>query len=484
MKLRDILKAIEILESAADPDTEITGISYDSRRTLPGELFVAIAGFESDGHAYIPAALEKGAAAVLCQTAPEPGAPYVRVADTRLALALCSRNFFGNPAGEMKLIGVTGTNGKTTSTLLIKHVLEHCLGAKVGLIGTTGNMIGGRLLPSERTTPESFELQKLLREMADAGCGYVVMEVSSHALALSRVAGIEYETAVFTNLTQDHLDFHGGMERYAEAKALLFRQSRRAVLNLDDAYFPLMKKAAECPVITYSAESNDADIIAKDIKLFPDRVKFCAVTIGDIARVNLGIPGRFSVYNALDVIAACMTLGVSLSGCSDALSSAEGVKGRVETVPTDGDYTVLIDYAHTPDALENVLRAVRETSNGRVVAVFGCGGDRDRKKRPIMGEIGTRLSDFAVITSDNPRTEDPDAIIADIVAGIREKKSRYKVISDRVRAIEWAIENHRSGDVIVLAGKGHETYQEINHVKHHMDEREIVAQIMERRKNK
>ena len=484
MKLREILSGMEILESTVDMDTEISGVSYDSRRTRPGDLFVAVVGFESDGHDYISAALEKGAAAVLCQTVPGRTAPYARVPDTRLGLALCSVNFFGNPAGDMKLIGVTGTNGKTTSTLLMKHVLEHCLGAKVGLIGTTGNMIGELELPSERTTPESLELQKLLREMADAGCEYVVMEVSSHALALSRVAGIEYETGIFTNLTQDHLDFHGGMEQYAEAKAQLFRQSRHAVLNLDDGYFDLMKKAAECPLMTYSANSNDADMIAKDIKLLPDRVKFCAVTLGDIARVDLGIPGRFSVYNALDVIAGCMTLGISLSDCAAALSSAKGVKGRVESVPTDGDYTVLIDYAHTPDALENVLRAVRETASGRLVAVFGCGGDRDRKKRPIMGEIGTRESDFAIITSDNPRTEDPDAIIADIVGGILEKKNRYKVISDRVKAIEWAIEKHKSGDVIVLAGKGHETYQEINHVKHHMDEREIVAQIMERRKNK
>lgn len=484
MKLRDILKGIEVLEAAADMDAEIGGISYDSRHTQQGDLFAAVVGFESDGHDYIPMALEKGAAAVLCQRPPEGDVPWVRVPDTRLALALASKNFFGDPAGEMTMIGVTGTNGKTTSTLLIKHVLEHCRGAKVGLIGTTGNMIGGELLPSERTTPESFELQKLLREMADAGCEYVVMEVSSHALSLSRVEGIEYEVGIFTNLTQDHLDFHGGMEQYAEAKARLFSQCRRAALNYDDGYFTFMRQAADCPFSSFSASSNDADIIAKDIRLLPDRVKFCAVTIGKLARVDLAIPGRFSVYNALGVIAGCMALGISLDECAEALSSAKGVKGRVESVPTDGDYTVLIDYAHTPDALENVLRAVRETSSGRVVALFGCGGDRDRKKRPIMGEIGVRESDLAIITSDNPRTEDPDAIIADIVSGIHEKKSRYKVISDRVKAIEWAIENHKSGDVIVLAGKGHETYQEVNHVKHHMDEREIVAQIIERRKNK
>lgn len=484
MRLKDILKDIEVIEMTADPETEIGGISYDSRHTEAGDLFTAVVGFESDGHTFIPAAMERGAAAVLCQNAPETAVPYVRVADTRHALAIASRNFFGDPAGKMKMIGVTGTNGKTTSTLLIKHVLEQCLGAKVGLIGTTGNMIGARELPSERTTPESYELQKLFREMYDEGCTYVVMEVSSHALALSRVDGIRFEVGVFTNLTQDHLDFHGTMEEYAQAKALLFSRSNHAVLNLDDAYCGFMRQWAECPVTTYSAENNAADLVAKDIKLLPDRVKFCVVTMGDIARVSLGIPGRFSVYNALDVTACCMQLGISLSDCAEALGTARGVKGRVEPVPTDGDYTILIDYAHTPDALENVLRAVRETSNGRVVALFGCGGDRDRKKRPIMGRTGTELSDFAVITSDNPRTEPPEAIIEDIVAGIKVKKSRYTVICDRVKAIEWAIENHRDGDVIVLAGKGHETYQEINHVKHHMDEREIVAEIMEKRKNK
>lgn len=482
MKLRDILSGIEILESAADMDAEIGGISYDSRHTQPGDLFVAVVGFESDGHDYIPMAREKGAAAVLCQSAPESG-DYVRVADTRLGLALASKNFFGDPAGEMAMIGVTGTNGKTTSTLLIKHVLEHCRGAKVGLIGTTGNMIGGEFLPSERTTPESFELQKLLREMADAGCEYVVMEVSSHALSLSRVAGIEYEVGIFTNLTQDHLDFHGSMEEYAGAKARLFTKCRRAALNCDDEYFAYMKNAASCPVTAFSANGG-ADLTAKDIILRPDRVSFRAEAGGERVPVDLAIPGRFSVYNALGVISGCMALGLTPGECADALASAKGVKGRAESVPTDGDYTVLIDYAHTPDALENILRAVRETSTGRVVALFGCGGDRDRKKRPIMGEIGVRESDLAIITSDNPRTEDPDAIIADIVEGISEEKSRYKVISDRVKAIEWAIENHQSGDVIVLAGKGHETYQEINHVKHHMDEREIVAEILERRKNK
>lgn len=481
MKLKDILKDIELIEATADMESEISGISYDSRATAAGELFTAISGFASDGHRFIPMAVEKGAAAVMCEKIPEGDVPYILVKDTRYALAIASRNYFGDPAGKMCMIGVTGTNGKTTSTYLIKHVLEHCLGAKVGLIGTNANMIGDEEFQTERTTPESYELQRLFREMYDAGCTHVVMEVSSHSLVLSRVAGITYDVGLFTNLTRDHLDFHGSMEEYARAKALLFSQCRAGVVNYDDPYRDVMLRGAACPMFSFSANSNDADLVAKDIKLLPDRVRFCAVGTGEIERIELGIPGRFSVYNALGVIAAMRQLGISLEDCAKALSSASGVKGRVETVPTDGDYTIVIDYSHTPDSLENILLTVREATEGRVVVLFGCGGDRDRTKRPIMGEIGTRLSDFAILTSDNPRTEKPEAIIEEILSGIKVGRDRYIAITDREKAIEYAIENHRSGDIIVLAGKGHETYQEINHEKHHMDEREIVARIIKER---
>ena len=484
MKLRDILGDLEILEQTAPPETEIGGVCYDSRSAHPGDLFVAVSGFESDGHRFIPAAVKAGAAAVLCERAPEGDVPFVRVADTRFALAIASRNFFGDPAAEMTVIGVTGTNGKTTSTLLMKHILEAERGAKVGLIGTTGNMIGDVELPTERTTPESYELHKLFREMRDAGCTHVVMEVSSHSLSLERVAGIRFALGIFTNLTQDHLDFHRTMEAYAAAKAKLFSVCDRAVVNFDDPWGAYMAERAKCPVTTFSLAHNEADLVAKDIRLAPASVKFVAVTVGGIARVSLPIPGRFSVCNALGVLAGAMALGITLEEGAAALSTAAGVRGRVEPVPTDGDYTILIDYAHTPDALENVLKAVRETSEGRVVAVFGCGGDRDRTKRPIMGRIGTEIADFSVITSDNPRTEDPEAIIADILGGVTAGKDRWTAITDRREAIRWAIENHRPGDVIVLCGKGHETYQEINHVKHHMDEREIVAEIIESRKNR
>lgn len=482
MKLGELLRGIQILSATADLETEIGDISYDSRTTRSGDLFAAVRGFAADGHRFIGQAMERGAAAVLCEIPPEGDLPYIQVENTRKALSVASRNLFRDPAGEMTLIGVTGTNGKTTVTQLIKHMLEQTRGARVGLIGTNANMIGNEVLPTERTTPQSYELQKLFRAMADAGCTHVVMEVSSHALDQDRVAGIRFAVGVFTNLTQDHLDYHATMERYAEAKQKLFAMCDQGVINLDDGWAESFLKTAKCPVFTYSVKQNTADLVAKDIRLLPDKVRFCAVRTGELQRVDLGIPGRFSVYNALSAISVCLLLGIELQQAAEALATARGVKGRMETVPTGGDYTVLIDYAHTPDALENALRSVRETAPGRVVAVFGCGGDRDRTKRPLMGKIGTELADFSVITSDNPRTEDPEEIIREILAGVRADKRKYISIPDRRAAIEYVLTHHRPGDVILLAGKGHETYQEINHVKLHMDEREIVAEILEKRK--
>lgn len=475
MKLLDLLQGLELLEIHADLDQEITGVCRDSRQVTPGCLFVAISGFAADGHRFVPMALAKGAAAVLCQEVPECGAAYVRVADTRLALALVSANWFGHPADQMTMIGFTGTNGKTTSTYLLKHILEDTLGAKVGLVGTIQNMIGDQVLHTERTTPESFELQELFRQMLDAGCTHVIMEVSSHALALSRVAGITFETGVFTNLTQDHLDFHKTMEEYRKAKSLLFSVSRHGVLNLDDPATEKMIAEAKCPVLTYSAKGT-ADLEARDLELHPHQVAFTAVYGGKAVPATLGIPGAFSVYNALGVLGAALTLGVDLERAVQSLATAEGVKGRAEVVPTPGkDYTVLIDYSHTPDSLENILKTVREFCKGRVVAVFGCGGDRDPIKRPIMGKIGADLADFVVVTSDNPRTEDPMKIIDQILEGMKDTKTPYTVIENRRQAIRWAMDNAGAGDVIVLAGKGHETYQEIGHEKFHLDEREEVA---------
>ncbi len=479
MKLRELLAGVEILGVSADLDMEIQSVAYDSRKVTPGCLFVAVAGFATDGNRYIPMALEKGAEGVVTTKEPEKDIPYVLVASDRLALAQIAANYYGHPADSMKLIGVTGTNGKTSSTLLLKHVLETVLGAKVGLMGTMENMIGKKSIPTERTTPESFELQALLARMRDEGCTYVIMEVSSHAIALERVGGLHYAVTAFTNLTEDHLDFHKTMESYCDTKALLFARCDKAVANLDDLWFERMCGKAACPVLTVSAKKK-ADLYAQNEELLADGVRFTAVSGQERVSVKLPIPGKFTVYNALTVLGMAMQLGISLPDAAKALETAQGVMGRVEVVPTPGKpYTVLIDYAHTPDGLENVLSSVKGFCKGRLIAVFGCGGDRDPIKRPIMGKIGTDIADIAIITSDNPRTEEPASIIADIVKGIDPRKNNWEVIENRVQAIHHAMDIGKKNDIIVLAGKGHETYQEIHGVKHHLDEREVVAAYME-----
>jgi len=483
MKLTDLLEPVTALEIKADVQTDIRSIQYDSRKVRPSDVFVAIEGFETDGHKYIQNAVDAGAAAVICRRPPDDvGIPYIRVEDPRQALALISAEFYGRPAAKMTIIGITGTNGKTTSTLLLKHVLEQCLDTKVGLIGTNGNMIGDRVLDAQRTTPESLELHALFADMLTAGCSHVVMEVSSHSLTLSRVFGIAFQVGVYTNLSQDHLDFHKDMDDYAAAKAMLFCQCDHAVINLDDAYADRMRAAASA-VTTYAIDKNEADLVAKDIRLGAGNVKFSALSTDRLQRVELQIPGKFTVYNALAVLGAALALGIGLPEASDALSTAKGVKGRVEVIETGRDFTTLIDYAHTPDALENVLNTVRDFAPGRVVILFGCGGDRDAKKRPLMGEIAARLADFAVVTSDNPRTEDPGVIIADILAGIADTKTPYVVIEDRRKAIVWALDHAEPDDVIILAGKGHETYQIVGHEKRSMDEREIVRDHLALNKN-
>ena len=481
MKLSDLLQDITIQATTADLETEITGVSYDSRNTRPGDLFVAMTGFATDGHRFIPAAVEKGAVCVLCQTPPAGEIPYVQVADSRRALAVVGANFFGHPAREMTMVGVTGTNGKTTTTYLLKDILEHAAGAKVGLIGTNQNMIGDQVLHTERTTPESFEVQKLFREMADAGCTHVVMEVSSHALFLDRVYGVHYAVGIFTNLTQDHLDFHETMEAYCDAKAILFQNCDVGVYNADDPWADRLMAHAACKTVSFG-EKAGAQLRAEHIRLHDTGVEFDAVESGGTQKIEVAIPGGFMVYNTLGVLAAAQALGVPLAESAKVLRCTAHVKGRVEPVPTDGDYTILIDYAHTPDALENVLKAVQGYAKGRVVALFGCGGDRDRTKRPQMGKIAADNADFVIVTSDNPRTEDPAAIIADILPGLAGAKTPHVTIENRVEAIHYAIDHARSGDVIVLAGKGHEDYQEINHVKHHLDEREVVAAYLKERK--
>ena len=480
MKLLSLLQGIRVLETTASMDLELTGVSYDSRTTEPGNLYVAVKGYATDGHKYIPGAVEKGAAAVICQEKPEADIPYILVEDSRLALAQLGCNWFDHPSEKMKVIGITGTNGKTTVTYLLKTVLEQCVGAKVGLIGTICNMVGDEVLETERTTPESFEVQKLLRRMADAGCTHVVMETSSHALYLNRLHGIRFAVGVFTNLTEDHLDFHETMENYRKAKEILFQNCDACVFNLDDPAAAPMMETATCPCIPCSLGKNEADLCAKNLKLRADHVEFDAVIGNEISRFRLNIPGRFSAYNAMSVVGAAKALGIPLAAIAESLRSAKGVKGRVEVVPTPGkDYTILIDYAHTPDGLENVLTSVQDYCQGRVIAVFGCGGDRDPFKRPIMGKIGVDKADYVVFTSDNPRTEDPHEILRQVVAGAEKTKTPYEVIENRRAAIRWAMDHARKDDIIVLAGKGHETYQIIGKEYTHLDEREVVAAHLE-----
>ncbi len=482
MKLRELLEGIEILESRADLDMEISGVSYDSRKTRPGDLFVAMEGYETDGHKFIPMAREKGALCVLCQHRPEGEGPWVVTDDSRGALARVGRNWYGDPAASMTMVGVTGTNGKTTTTYLLKDVLEKALGAKVGLIGTNQNMIGREVLHTERTTPESFELQALFRSMADAGCTHVVMEVSSHALCLKRVAGIHFAVGVFTNLSQDHLDFHRTMESYCDAKALLFRQCEAGAYNADDPWAERVTRDIPCRLLSFG--EGAADLTAGDIRLTAAGVSFRASCGGEEVPVHVGIPGGFTVYNTLGVLAAASLLGVPLADSAKALGTSGTVKGRVEVVPVPWDYTILIDYAVTPDAIENVLNTVRGFARGRVVILFGCGGDRDRGKRPKMGRIAARLADFVIVTSDNPRTEVPGEIIREILPGLEGTDTPYVVVEDRVEAIRYAMDHARTDDVIILAGKGHETYQIVGHEKRHLDEREVVAAYIAEQKER
>ena len=475
MKLKDLLKDVPVLACTADLQTEISGVCYDSRKVSAGDAFVAVTGFAADGNRFIPMALDRGAAVVVTARKPQQEIPYVLVESDRLALAKMSCNFYDHPADTMTMIGITGTNGKTSSTLLLKQVLEQVAGAKVGLVGTMSNLIGSQEIPTERTTPESLELQGLFAQMRAAGCTHVVMEVSSHALSLERVGGVHFDVAAFTNLTEDHLDFHKTMDEYCAAKAELFRRCDRAVVNRDDGYAQQILQAAACPVLTTSV-AGDGDLQAVDVSLHAQGVRFTAKLGQQQAQVELPIPGRFTVHNALTVLGITSQLGLSLEDCAQALGRCQGVKGRVEVVPTPGKpYSILIDYAHTPDGLENVLRSVRDFCKGRLIAVFGCGGDRDPMKRPIMGSIGVKLSDLAIITSDNPRTEEPSSILADILKGIKKEDGEYIVIEDRRKAIKYAMDIGKKDDIIVLAGKGHETYQDIGGHKYHLDEREEVA---------
>ena len=474
MKSSELLSGLDSVRVSGNLPEELTALCYDSRRATPGCAFVAIRGYAVDGHRFISMAVASGAALVVCEEPPTEDIPYVLVGNSRRALAILSANWFCHPEQSLKMVGVTGTKGKTTVTHLIKHILEK-RGDICGLIGTNGSMIGSRALPGDRTTPESYELYALLAQMREAGCAYAVMEVSSHSLILDRVYGLHYTVAAFTNLSRDHLDFHHTMEEYLDAKSILFTRCDKAVINYDDPAGQTLLGRIQCPVLTFSAKDDSAGLVAKNLMLRAGLVSFEAVTMGAIARVALQIPGMFSVYNALAALGCCMTLGMELPAAVEALRSAEGVKGRAEVVPTGTDFTVIIDYAHSPDSMENILKALRPFVRGRLIALFGAGGNRDTGKRPMMGKAGGENADLCIVTSDNPRDEIPSDIIHDILPGLEGTRAKVQVIEDRREAILWAIRSAKPDDVIVLLGKGQETYQEVRGEKHHLDEREEVA---------
>ncbi len=468
MKLSSLLDGVLYKGNA---DVEIKDIVCASNKVTKESAFVCIVGYSADGHNFALQAEKNGASVIVALHDIEGvSIPVVVVEDTRKVLGLICSRFLGEPSKKFTLIGVTGTNGKTTTTYLIKSILEH-KGHKVGLIGTNQNMIGSEVIATDRTTPDGFELQKLFKKMADNNCDTVVMEVSSHALYLDRVYGSDFDIGLFTNITQDHLDFHKTMENYLEAKTLLFKMCKKGVVNKDDENSQYVLDNATCKMVSYSID-NESDAKATNVVMEQNGVSFDALG----QNFTLNIPGRFSVYNAMGAILVCKELGIEPFDIAIGLKKAQGVRGRAQVVDMGTDFTVIIDYAHTPDGIENILKTVNGFKKGRSVILFGCGGDRDNKKRPIMGEIATRLADYTIITSDNPRTENPTAIINEIVEGIHKDKP-YKIIENRKDAIVYAIKNAKKNDVIILAGKGHETYQTIGTENFHFNEEEILLSI-------
>ncbi len=467
----------DLIEAGAFSGIEVTGVTDDSRAVKPGAAFFCVKGPARDGHLYAADALAAGAAVIITER--DLGLPnQLIVPDTRALYADACAAYFGHPAEKLHLYGVTGTNGKTTVTFMLKAILEEA-GHKVGLIGSIEHYIGSRTVPSGNTTPGPYRLNELFREMVNEGCDCVVMEVSSHALDQGRVRGLIFDAACLTNITQDHLDYHRTMENYTAAKKKLFSACRVAVLNYDDPRFGVISEGLTCPVKTYSATGDDADYAAKDIRLTERGVTFDFVGYGVIGRLRLATAGMFTVYNAMCATVAALETGIPIGTVCDALNKMPGVKGRAESVPTGRDFSLIIDYAHTPDGLANILGAFRPLTRGRLTVVFGCGGDRDKTKRPVMASVAARLADRLIITSDNPRSEDPLAIIDDILAGLRGTSADYTVIPDRREAIFAAVREARPGDTVILAGKGHETYQILGESTVHFDEREVAREALD-----
>ncbi len=471
--ITDVLKYKYILNNK---DAEISGICCDSRKLLPGSLFVCISGSGDDGHKYIKEAIAKKAAAIIVEKETDTEAvPVICVEDSRKALAEAAAAFYGQPAKKLRIIGVTGTNGKTSVCFMIKNILEQC-GYKVGLIGTVCNMIGEKKSPAYLTTPDAVELNRLLSEMVNEKVNYAVMEVSSHSLSQNRVYGIDFAVGVLTNITSDHMDYYKTAEEYANAKAKLFKMSEVSVLNVKDGFFELMRENAAGHIVTYGKECDDADVNSCDALLNVNGVSFNVKTKEDYYCVHTEIPGCFTIDNALAAISVATALKIPAGFVRMAFKKLKGIKGRIEKVETGRDFSVFIDYAHTPDGLEKIIKTINGFKEGRLITLFGCGGDRDKTKREVMGKIASVLSDFVIVTSDNPRTENPCDIINDIVKGI--EKDNYKTVPDRKEAIAYAISMAKKDDIILLAGKGHETYQILSDGKIDFDEREILRELL------
>lgn len=492
MNLKEILLGIEGIKARGNLELDITNVDSDSRNIKENGMFIAIQGYEVDGIDYVESAIENGAKAIMVQENVDLAKLKISqditllvVPDTRVALAICACNFYDNPSRKFKLVGVTGTKGKTTTTFMIKKILEK-QGKKVGLVGTIATYIGDKKIEdSSRTTPESIKLQQIFAKMVEEKVDVVVMEVSSQSLKLNRVLGCDFDIGVFTNFAHEHIskNEHPDMEDYFNSKLKLFDMCKVAFTNADDIYGAKVARVAKTPEITTYGIDNFCHILAKDITITNSYVDFKVKIENKNERVKTCIPGRFSVYNSLAAICVAMKLGANAEQIKEALVEVR-VPGRSELVDNKQDLTIMIDYAHTPESLESILQAVKSYTKGRVILVFGCGGDRDSIKRPLMGEVSGRVADYTIITSDNPRTEEPNAIISDIEVGIKKTKGQYTCIVDRKEAIKKAIEMANKMDIIVLAGKGHEPYQEINHEKFPFDERIIVKEITDNMKAK
>ncbi|MGN1369923.1 MAG: UDP-N-acetylmuramoyl-L-alanyl-D-glutamate--2,6-diaminopimelate ligase [Aristaeellaceae bacterium] len=481
MKLCTLFEKLPYLvETRGNMVTEISALCSDSRKKPEANsLFFCVPGATFDAHNYAPQAVENGCVALVVDHFVDVDVPQVKVTSVRAAMSRMAATFYGHPAEQMRLVGVTGTKGKTTTTYMMKSILETA-GMKVGLIGTTGNMIGSQRIASNYTTPDPLDLQRDLRAMADAGVQAVVMEVSAHAIDMCRLDGLSFEVGAYTNLSQDHLDYFGTMENYFECKKRFFTGGmvRNAVLNVDEETSADILRDLTVPHVTFGIAAA-ADLFARDIEISENGVSFELKLQGMHALpIALRMTGMFNVYNAIAAASCAMVMGISHEDIKAGLEKIENVPGRIEMLPTHTPYRMILDYAHAPDALDNILRTCRTFTRGRLIAVFGCGGDRDKGKRPIMGRIGGELADLCILTSDNPRNEDPMAILNAIEEGIKETACEYVVIENRRAAIRHAMEIGRPGDVIALCGKGHETYQEIRGVKHPFDEKVVVAELL------